>query len=85
MSPPERSIGRVTQDALPLEETAEDLFENAPCGYVTCGADGTILRVNRTFERWTGYERTTLLGKRFRDLLTRRGTPGSPRSSPPAR
>jgi PAS domain S-box-containing protein len=73
VSPPERSIGRVTQAALPLEETAEDLFENAPCGYVTCGADGTILRVNRTFERWTGYERTTLLGMRFRDLLTPAG------------
>ena len=60
---------RVTQDEDLLEETAEDLFENAPCGYLTCGVDGTILRVNRTFERWTGHERATLLGRRFRDLL----------------
>jgi sigma-B regulation protein RsbU (phosphoserine phosphatase) len=59
-------------DAL-LEESAEDLFEDAPCGYLACAADGTILRVNRTFERWTGYDRATLLQRRFRDLLTPAG------------
>jgi PAS domain S-box-containing protein len=63
----------VTPDDALLEETAEDLFENAPCGYLTCGVDGTILRVNRTFEDWTGYERAALLGRRFRDLLAPAG------------
>ena len=63
----------MTQDDALLEESAEALFEDAPCGYLTCGADGTILRVNRTFEQWTGYERATLLGKRFRDLLAPAG------------
>lgn len=63
----------MTQDEELLEESAEDLFEHAPCGYLTCGVDGTILRVNRTFEQWTGYERATLLGKRFRDLLAPAG------------
>jgi phosphoserine phosphatase RsbU/P len=65
--------GRVTQDEELLEQSAEELFEDAPCGYLTCGIDGTILRVNRTFEHWTGYDRSTLLGTRFRDLLAPAG------------
>jgi sigma-B regulation protein RsbU (phosphoserine phosphatase) len=63
----------VTQDAVPLEESAEELFEDAPCGYLTCAVDGTILRVNRTFEQWTGHDRATLIGRRFRDLLAPAG------------
>ncbi len=57
-------------DAL-LEDSAEDLFENAPCGYLFTAPDGAILRVNRTFERWTGRPREALLtGARFPDLLS---------------
>ena len=48
----------MTPDDALLEETAEDLFEDAPCGYLTCAADGTILRVNRTFEQLTGHAAT---------------------------
>jgi PAS domain S-box-containing protein len=58
------------RDAL-LDESAEDLFEAAPCGYLTTALDGTILRVNRTFEELTGHARADLLGRRrFQDLLT---------------
>jgi phosphoserine phosphatase RsbU/P len=54
-----------------LEETAEELFEDAPCGYLSTDLDGTILRVNRTFELWTGLAREDLLaGRRFQDLLS---------------
>lgn len=54
-----------------LHESAEDLFESAPCGYLTTALDGTILRVNRTFEELTGHSRDALLGeRRFQDLLT---------------
>ena len=57
-------------DAL-LDESSEDLFETAPCGYLTTALDGTILRVNRTFEDLTGRKRADLLGRRrFQDLLT---------------
>ncbi len=63
----------MTQDPVSLEESAEDLFEHAPCGYLTCAPDGTILRVNRTFERLTGHDRATLLGTRFCDLLAPAG------------
>ena len=57
-----------------LDDTAEDLFEDAPCGYLTTTPDGTILRVNRTFEEWTGLRRDDLLGRRrFQELLSRGG------------
>lgn len=53
-----------------LEESAEELFEDAPCGYLTTDLGGTIVRVNRTFEAWTGLARDELLGmRRFQDLL----------------
>ncbi len=57
-----------------LDESAEDLFETAPCGYLTTALDGTILRVNRTFEELTGHARDDLLGRRrFQDLLSTGG------------
>jgi PAS domain S-box-containing protein len=54
-----------------LEESLEDLYEHAPCGYVSTLLDGTFAKVNQTFLDWTGYQRLELLaGKRFQDLLT---------------
>ena len=51
--------------------TAEDFFEDAPCGHLTTRLDGMILRVNRTFESWTGLTRDALVGtRRFQDLLS---------------
>jgi len=64
----------VTGEAEFVAETAEELFEGAPCGYLTTRTDGTIVRVNRTFERWTGLDRRQLVGEtRFQDLLTAGG------------
>ena len=57
-----------------LEATAEDVFEDAPCGHVSTRPDGTIVRVNRTFEAWTGLARDQLVGsERFQDLLSAGG------------
>jgi PAS domain S-box-containing protein len=57
-----------------LEEAATDLYENAPCGYLSANADGVILRVNETFCTLTGYRREDVLGsRRFLDLLTAGG------------
>ena len=54
-----------------FDESAEDLYDNAPCGYLSATPDGIIVRVNATFLRWTGHRREDLVGvKRFRDLLT---------------
>src|SRR3954454_14442375 len=56
---------------LPFEDTADDLYEYAPCGYLTTSPDGTILRVNHTFLAWTGYRREDLVGmRRFQELLS---------------
>ena len=54
-----------------LADSAEELFEDAPCGYLTTGLDGRIVKVNRTFETWTGLARADLIGaRRFADLLS---------------
>ena len=54
-----------------LEESLEDLYENAPCGYVSTLPDGTFAKVNHTLLRWTGYDREELVGvKHFVDILT---------------
>ncbi|HVF75562.1 MAG TPA: SpoIIE family protein phosphatase [Acidimicrobiales bacterium] len=54
-----------------LEDSAEDLYENAPCGYLSTRPGGLIVKVNRTFLDWTGFERDDLVDKvRFQDLLT---------------
>ena len=57
----------------PLEESAEELYEDAPCGYLSTEMDGTIVRVNRTFEALTGHRRADQgLAARFQDLLAPR-------------
>ncbi|WP_367130639.1 PP2C family protein-serine/threonine phosphatase [Saccharothrix sp. HUAS TT1] len=54
-----------------LEDSADDLYENAPCGYLSTMLDGHIAKVNGTLLRWLGYEREELVGRRrFADLLT---------------
>jgi PAS domain S-box-containing protein len=55
-------------------ESADELYESAPCGYLSTTPDGRIVRVNETFVRWIGCEREELLaGRRFADLLTMGG------------
>ncbi len=54
-----------------LDESAEELYEEAPCGYITTNASGRILKVNRTFLEWAGYDRHDLLaGVRLVDILS---------------
>ncbi|WP_242906573.1 PP2C family protein-serine/threonine phosphatase [Actinomadura terrae] len=54
-----------------LEDSAEDLYENAPCGYLSTLPDGRIAKINRTLLDWLGYRREDLVGRRsFADLLT---------------
>jgi sigma-B regulation protein RsbU (phosphoserine phosphatase) len=57
-----------------LEDSTEDLYENAPCGYLSTFPDGQIARVNATLLGWLGYDRGELVGRRyFSDLLTAGG------------
>lgn len=57
-------------DAALLEERAEELYEDAPCGYVSTLPDGTIVRVNHTLLEWVGASREALLSTRIQTLLT---------------
>ena len=66
-----RDDPRPRVDAALLEETAEELYEDAPCGYVSTLPDGTIVRVNQTFVEWSGASREALLGgTKLQTLLT---------------
>ena len=61
-----------TEGALPVEDL-EDLYEHAPCGYLSIRPDGRIFKVNLTFANWTGYSRERLVGRRLHDLLNMAG------------
>ena len=53
-----------------LDHELGRLFEDAPCGHLSTRPDGTIVRVNATFEKWTGLRREDLVGaRRYQDLL----------------
>lgn len=51
-------------------EDLQDLYENAPCGYLSLGPDGRIVKSNLTLSGWIGVPPAALLGKRLRDILT---------------
>lgn len=54
-----------------LEDSAEELYEGAPCGYLSTLMDGTIAKINATLLGWLGLEWEAVLGRmRFTDLLT---------------
>ncbi|WP_244162340.1 PP2C family protein-serine/threonine phosphatase [Amycolatopsis regifaucium] len=54
-----------------LEDSAEELYENAPCGYLSTLMDGTIAKINGTLLEWLGYRRDEVVGRmRFSDLLS---------------
>ncbi|WP_181771237.1 PP2C family protein-serine/threonine phosphatase [Amycolatopsis pittospori] len=54
-----------------LEDSVEDLYEHAPCGYLSTLMDGTIAKLNTTLLDWLGHGREELVGRRaFSDLLT---------------
>jgi diguanylate cyclase (GGDEF)-like protein/PAS domain S-box-containing protein len=43
---------------------AQDLYDNAPCGYYSLDADGRFLHVNAVALAWLGCSREALIGKR---------------------
>jgi phosphoserine phosphatase RsbU/P len=56
----------------PIDEY-KDLFENAPCGYLTIGSDGRITKVNATLTAWTGFEADKFVGRRLHQFLNMAG------------
>lgn len=54
-----------------LEDSAEELYESAPCGYLSTLMDGTVAKANATLLNWLGLEREAVVGRKyFADLLT---------------
>ncbi|HSP40610.1 MAG TPA: ATP-binding protein, partial [Gillisia sp.] len=53
------------------EESVEDLYENAPCGYISFLADGTIFRINNTLLQLLGYyeKKEVVRVKKIQDLF----------------
>lgn len=54
----------------PFTEDLEDLYEHAPCGYLSLAPDGRIVKANKTLADWMGTSPETLLGTPFHDILT---------------
>ncbi|MEN3365958.1 MAG: hypothetical protein V7606_3232 [Burkholderiales bacterium] len=58
----------------PIEERAEDIYENAPCSLLSVLPNDLIIKANQTFFAWTGYAEAEVIGRmRFNDLLTPAG------------
>jgi diguanylate cyclase (GGDEF)-like protein/PAS domain S-box-containing protein len=51
------------------EASFADLYQRAPCGYLSTTPDGVVVQVNDTLLRWTGHRRDDLVGTPFVDLL----------------
>ncbi len=68
----EASANKDTVDPALLEESMEDLYDRAPCGYLSTLMDGKIVKVNRTLLSWLGHEEAEEIvgARRFQDLLT---------------
>ncbi|MCP3769126.1 PP2C family protein-serine/threonine phosphatase [Streptomyces sp. MAR25Y5] len=57
--------------AVLLEDGVEELYDQAPCGYLSTLMDGTIAKINDTLLGWLGLSRQQVVGRmRFADLLT---------------
>jgi len=52
----------------------QDMFENAPCGYITIQTNGRIALVNKTLLEWIGYSADDMIGKRFSDFVNMAGS-----------
>ena len=49
----------------------KDLYDNAPCGYLSVGSDIFLVNVNKTLLNWMGYSFREVVGKmKYEDLLS---------------
>lgn len=63
-------VGRDISEAKTLEsqlnakaQEIEDLYDNAPCGYHSLGANASYIKINATELEWLGVHRAEVLGK----------------------
>ncbi|KQP35481.1 ATP-binding protein [Pseudorhodoferax sp. Leaf274] len=55
------------------EQELSDLYENAPCGYLTLDAEGRFVRINATALRWVDCARDEVIGHSLPEFLTAEG------------
>ena len=53
-----------------MGEDLADLYENAPCGYLSLSPDARIVKVNRTLTDWLGMSSRALIGQPVHVLLS---------------
>jgi len=53
-----------------IPEDFRDLFDEAPCGYLSLGPDNRIVGANNRIAAWTGHAVADLLGRPLGDILT---------------
>ncbi|WP_260482313.1 PAS domain-containing sensor histidine kinase [Sphingomicrobium flavum] len=53
----------------PAVEDLEDLYETAPCGYLSVTPNGKIAKINRTLSDWLGSDARQLVGRSIHDIL----------------
>jgi sigma-B regulation protein RsbU (phosphoserine phosphatase) len=53
----------------PPAEDLEDLYETAPCGYVSISPDSRIVKANGTLAKWLGRPAGSLVGMPLHDIL----------------
>lgn len=71
--PPDTEDGKTSDAtfAVLLEDSTDELYETAPCGYLSTLMDGTIAKINSTLLGWLGLAREAVVGRiRIADLLT---------------
>lgn len=50
------AAGTVAASCALLEDSAQELYESAPCGYLSTLMDGTIAKINATLLEWLGVD-----------------------------
>lgn len=51
-------------------EDLADLYDNAPCGYLSLSSDGHIVKINRTLADWLRWPIGGLIGRPIHDILS---------------
>jgi len=57
-------------DIVPPPEDLADLYDNAPCGYLSVSPAGEIAKINKTLLGWLGQPEQNLLGRPVHDILS---------------
>ncbi|RZL61761.1 MAG: asparagine synthase (glutamine-hydrolyzing) [Pedobacter sp.] len=66
------SFNKIDKQLLDSLIDPEELYQNAPCGYLSFLPDGTIIKVNKTLANWLGFSAEELLYEtKFTDLISK--------------